>query len=231
MLKFADKVILFNETLDFKDSLPVNVSVMNPFKENLETLEISNLFYKKFYSDNNSRIMILGINPGRFGAGLTGIPFTDPKKLNEKCGIEYKGDIKHEPSSAFIYEMIDAYGGVEDFYKKFYINSVCPLGFTLKSNNGKKVNYNYYDSNELYVAMKNFIVESIRKQIEFGINTEVCFCLGTGKNYKFFSKLNKEFEFFKKIIPLEHPRYVMQYKAKTKKNYIDKYINKLNEQQ
>ena len=35
---------------------------------------------------------------------------------------------------------------------------------------------------------------------------------------------NNENAFFNEIIALEHPRYVMQYKAKFKNQYIDKYI-------
>ena len=45
-------------------------------------------FFYKFYSDSNPRRMIFGINPGRFGAGTTGINFTAPKQLQEFCGIE-----------------------------------------------------------------------------------------------------------------------------------------------
>ena len=33
----------------------------------------------------------------------------------------------HEVSSVFMYDMINAFGGVEKFYKEFYINSPFPL--------------------------------------------------------------------------------------------------------
>ncbi len=66
--------------------------------------------------------------------------------------------------------------------------------------------------------------ESIRAQIEFGIESDVCFCFGTGKNEKFLRLINDEYGFFKKIIALEHPRFVMQYKARSKQQYIDKYL-------
>lgn len=49
-----------------------NVHWLYPLK-NLETRQCTEKFYEKYYSDNNQRILILGINPGRFGAGLTGI--------------------------------------------------------------------------------------------------------------------------------------------------------------
>ena len=121
--------------------------------------------------------------------------------------------------------MIDAFGGTEAFYKKLYINSVCPLGFTSMKETGKEVNYNYYDSQELFDAVHGFIHKSIRRQIGFGVYTETAFCFGTGKNEKFLRQLNETHQYFGRIIPLEHPRFIMQYKAKEKNRYIDKYLS------
>jgi hypothetical protein len=224
MKTFADKIISFNKKIVFEGSLPKNISIMNPFKENEEALEISSKFYKKFYDDFEKRFLILGINPGRFGAGVTGVPFTDTKKLMEECCLQFSGKSTHEPSATFIYEMINAFGGTQKFYSQFYIHSICPLGFTIKNEKGKEVNYNYYDSKELMDSVYDFIIENIKKQISFGINTDICFCFGTGKNERFLKKINEEFNFFKKIVALEHPRYIVQYKSKSKQDYIDKYL-------
>jgi hypothetical protein len=224
MKTFADKIIAFNKQLAFEGTLPTGINIMNPFKENPEALSISSAFYKKYYNDTNKRYLILGINPGRFGAGITGIPFTDPKRLVEKCGLAFKGQPKHEPSSVFIYEMIDAFGGPEHFYHQFYISSVCPLGFTTVSQKTKEVNYNYYDSPALTNAVYDFIQQHIEKQIALGVNTDTVFCFGTGKNENFLTRLNKEHHYFNTIVALEHPRYIMQYQSKNKQFYIDKYI-------
>jgi hypothetical protein len=221
---FADNVIEFNKSLDFQGALPDGIKIMNPFKENEQTIAVSSSFYKKYYNDNRPRHLILGINPGRFGAGVTGVPFTDTKRLREKCGLKYSGKETHEPSSVFVYEVIEAYGGVEKFYNAFYISAVCPLGFTISDARGREKNYNYYDSRELTDAVSGLIVDSIKAQIKFGVETDICYCLGTGKNEKFLRFINNENAFFKKIIALEHPRYVMQYKAKFKNEYINKYI-------
>jgi len=170
--------------------------------------------------------------------------------------------------------VINAFGGLEAFYSRFYISAVCPLGFTNLSTNlstnhstnlsanlssygvhesvfsspqqplstnlssyevhesvlsiqppkRREVNYNYYDSRELTSAMMDFIVESLQTQLTFGINRDICFCFGTGKNEKFLNELNNRYGFFKRIIALEHPRYIMQYKAKSKEAYIAKYL-------
>ncbi|WP_225874785.1 SMUG2 DNA glycosylase family protein [Pedobacter hiemivivus] len=225
-MTFADKAILFNKNLKYTGPpLPRGIRIMNPFTEFEQTMEIVESFYQKYCNDNNPRHLILGINPSRLGAGLTGIPFTDPKRLKSECHIKYEGRITHELSSVFIYEMIKAYGGVEAFYKDFYINSPSPLGFTSVDNNGKEKNYNYYDSKELIHSVKDFMIESIHKLIKLGVYTDTCFCFGTGKNAKFLNKLNEEHHFFKKIIALEHPRFIMQYKSSEKQFYIDKYIS------
>lgn len=224
MPTFADKVIQFNQSLHFSGELPNGIRIMNPFREDEKILPISSEFYHKYYHDQNPRHIILGINPGRFGGGVTGVPFTDPKRLKQECQINYPGKETHEPSSVFVYDVITAYGGPAAFYQHFYINSVCPLGFTATGKNGKAINYNYYDSQELTKAVYDFIVKSIRQQIDLGIKTDVCFCFGTGKNEKFLRRLNEEHRFFDTIVALEHPRFVMQYKTKSKHIYIDKYL-------
>jgi hypothetical protein len=224
---FAEKVISFCMGLDFQGRLPEGISIMNPFRNNQEVISAVSKFYRKYYSDNKERHLILGINPGRFGAGVTGIPFTDTIRLNNKCDISIPGIKSYETSSVFIYEMIDQYGGAEKFYGDFFISSVSPLGFTRSGSGGKELNYNYYDSRELSRAVTGFAVESIILQLEFGIKRDVCFCLGTGKNFKFLSMLNGMYNFFGRIEPLEHPRFIMQYKSKQKKFYISTYIEKL----
>lgn len=225
MQTFAGRVIAFNRGVNFTGKLPAGIRIMNPFRENKKILSLSSLFYRKYYNDRNSRHLVLGINPGRFGAGLTGIPFTDPKRLAEKCEIPFDGAPAHEPSSVFIYEMIDAFGGADLFYSKFYIHSVCPLGFTQAVKDGKEINYNYYDSKELTKAVYPFIINNIRQQIALGVKTDICYCFGTGKNEKFLRGLNEAHGFFEEIIALEHPRFIMQYKSKSKQVYLEKYLD------
>lgn len=221
---FADRVIAFNRSLEFTEVLPAGFGIMNPFREDPLAFASAGAFYRKYYNDHRQRRLILGINPGRFGAGVTGVPFTDPKRLIEICKIPFSGKLEHEPSSVFVYDVIAAYGGPEAFYQDIYINSVCPLGFTTTSVRGKTVNVNYYDDKELTRVMTPFIVQSIRAQIALGVDTETCFCFGTGKNFKFLSQLNAQHRFFGTVVPLEHPRFVMQYRAKAKQDYIDLYL-------
>ena len=164
----------------------------------------------------------MGINPGRFGGGVTGIPFTDPVRLEKVCGIKNDFQRKQELSSVFIYEMINTFGDTEKFYKQFYFSAVSPLGFV---KNGK--NLNYYDNKILLESIQPFIIDCMNKQIAFGIETDVCFCIGEGENLKYLQKLNEKFGWFQKIESLPHPRFIMQYRTKRKEEYIEQYINKL----
>lgn len=226
MKTFADKVIEFNSQLEYKGGLPGGVKIMNPFKTNKEILSISKLFYKRFYNDNLPRKLILGINPGRLGAGLTGIPFTDTKRLTEICKINIESVTSHEPSSVFIYDMIDNYGGPEKFYSNYFITAVSPLGFIAQNKRGNWINYNYYDSPEIINSMEPFILECIKTQISFGIDTSVCYVLGK-KNAKYVNLLNSREKFFDSVVVLDHPRYIQQYKSALKEQYISDYLSKL----
>lgn len=220
-MTLAEKILSFIQKLEFPVALPNEIEVMIPFAD-AETAAACKSFYKKFYSDNQERIMIIGINPGRFGGGVTGIPFTDPIRLEKDCGIKNNWVKKQELSSLYVYEMIDAFGGPTDFYKQFYITAVSPLGFT---RHGK--NLNYYDDKLLEERIKPFVTDCFQKQFTFGINRTIAFCLGDGKNFKYLDKLNKEQHFFEKIVPLAHPRFIMQYKLKKKREYIDLYLQRL----
>ena len=225
MSTLAKRLLKFHQDLELNLKLPAGVEVMNPYQDDPVAIRSLKAFLEKFYSDNLPRHVILGINPGRFGSGITGVAFTDTKRLKNECGISYSGPDSHEPSSVFIYEMINAFGGVKAFYEKIYINSICPLGFTILNKHGRKVNYNYYDEPALLKAVTPFMTENVRKLISAGMETGKAFCFGTGKNAAIIRRLNDKEGFFKEIIPLEHPRYIMQYKSAVKEEYIRKYLD------
>lgn len=219
-MKYLDEQIIpFLFNLRFPASLPPGFDVLHPFADG-ETQRICKEFYSRYYHDTNRRYAIVGINPGRFGAGITGVPFTDPIRLESNCGIENYWQKKQELSSVFIYDMIEAFGGVEKFYSQFYITAVSPLGFTLHDKN-----VNYYDNKQLQDTVIPFAVDCLRVQLRWPIHAEVAFCLGEGKNFKYLQKLNEEFQFFGSIIPLPHPRFIMQYRLKQKDTYIWHYLN------
>jgi hypothetical protein len=220
-MNFYKKYFNFIDHLDFPESLPHGVEILNPFKVS-QTYTLSSSFYKKYYSDNNPRLFLIGINPGRFGAGVTGVPFTDPIRLESACGITNDLGKRQELSSVFVYEMIEAFGGVDAFYAKVFFTSVSPLGFVKDG-----VNLNYYDIPEVRDFLEPYMVRSLRYQIEIGAITEVAYSMGKGKNIKYLHYLNKKYQLFDRIEPLPHPRWIMQYRLKRKQEFIDEYVHKI----
>lgn len=227
MDNFGEKVIQFNEGLQYNEDLPKGYKVLNPYHDHPETMKVMRAFYQKYYNDNTIRKFIIGINPSRNGAGVTGIPFTDTKRLKSVCGITITSAHTHEISSVFMYDMIAAYGGADLFYKSFYINSPFPLAIVRQAESGKWINANYYDDLKLFEAVKPFMIQSMKQHIALGLSTEKVYVLGK-KNAKFIQKLNQEAQLFEEAVVLEHPRYIQQYKSKEKELYIDKYILSLN---
>ncbi len=219
---FGEKALRFFFGLAEPATLPAGVSVMNPFVRP-EVQPLIRQFYEKFFSDHQKRVFLLGINPGRFGGGATGIAFTDPHALRTYCGIPNNMPPTSELSSRFVYRFIEAFGGAELFYRHFYIGAVYPLALI---KDGK--NYNYYDQTGLFDLLKPAIVQSLSQQIAFGANQGVAICLGQ-KNASFLEKINRERQFFGRIIPLDHPRFIMQYKTRFADSYTAQYVKVLEE--
>ncbi len=228
---FSDKVLEFNNDLSrVALDLPDGYYIINPFNGNNKDKikEITNIFYKKYYNDNHKRYLILGSSPARKGTAATGIPFEDASHLYEITGIKINDFYINKSSSNFLYEVMEQYGGCEKFYRDFYMSFVCPLGIAKINSKNNIVNCNYYENKQLEKTLYTFIVNSLKRQISFGIDTSICYCIGSGENYKFLTEINEKYNLFDKIIPLEHPRFIMQYNSKDKDIYLNKYIEALN---
>jgi hypothetical protein len=98
---------------------------------------------------------------------------------------------------------------------------VSPLGFVKA---GK--NLNYYDDRILQQSLQPFIAETLTTTIGLGIDTSIVYCLGEGQNYKFLRRLNQERLLFDKIVPLAHPRFIMQYRRRKMEDYVADYLSK-----
>lgn len=228
----GDRPVLADRLLDLVTSvtldgirLPKGVRVLDPLRgENSgEVQRIVCDFHRKYYSDDRPRKLMLGINPGRLGAGSTGLCFTDTKRCESDLGIPVNGFRTHEPSSDFFYRVVRAMGGANDFYSDVYVQAICPLGFTKAGPTSAQVNLNYYDDKALQEAITPFVVRWMKKLIAAGMRTDNVFCIGTGKNLAYLEKLNTEHRFFERITALEHPRFIMQYGAKSVDNFTAKY--------
>src|SRR5215203_622909 len=131
---FGEQVLAFYRTLPRPPITAASVEWIDP--HNLpEVRRCMEAFYGRFYDDNRPRLFIFGINPGRFGSGLTGIPFTDGYALTHACGIASSLPQRRELSATFIHDVIQAWGGAETFFGQTFITGVCPLGLLRSGTN------------------------------------------------------------------------------------------------
>ncbi|MEZ4757787.1 MAG: DUF4918 family protein [Flavobacteriales bacterium] len=188
--------------------LPTGIGVLDPFNgpNADEVSRIVTLFHRTYYSDDRPRTLMLGINPGRLGAGSTGLSFTDTKRCESDLGIPVNGLRTHEPSSDFFYRMVRAAGGAEVFYSRVYVHAICPLGFVKEASAGSPeervdpagrsknaqgplqetlrrtaVNLNYYDDKGLEQAVTPFVESWLRTLVKCGMRTDTVLCIGTGR--------------------------------------------------
>lgn len=228
---FGEKIIEFDKELSkVSFDLPSGFKLINPFNgDNKERInDIVCRFYNKFYNDNKKRRLIIGSSPARRGTAVTGIPYEDAAHLQNITGIHIDDFYVNKASSNFLYDVIEEYGGCEKFYSNFYMNFVCPIGIVRVNSKGNELNCNYYESKKVCELLYSFMLESLQKQIEFGLDTSVVYCIGSGANYKFLSELNEKYRLFDEIVPLEHPRFIMQYDSRNKEVYMKKYLDALN---
>jgi len=220
-MTFAKQILDFYSSLTKTPPLPKGVEAIYPF-DNAQTIEVMQTFFNKYYNDSKPRTYLIGINPGRLGSGVTGIGFTDAYHLEKYCDIPNSFDKRVEISAAFMFEVIEAYGGVEKFYGDFFFTTVMPLGL-LKA--GK--NYNYYDDKETQKSLEPFITQTLLAQMAMDAAKPHIICVGTGKNLKYLQTFNEKHHCFSSIDVVPHPRWVMQYRRKEKQKYIEVYVDAL----
>ena len=227
---FSEKAFQFDQELgNVKIDLPAPYKLINPYssRNKKQILQMIQIFYQKYFNDTNKRRLILGSSPARKGSAITGVPFEDASNLEKETGISMANFHVNIAASVFLNEVIDKYGGRTKFYHDFYLNFVCPVGICKTNSKGNQVNCNYYENRRVEEILTSFIISALKTQINFEIDTSVCYCIGSGKNYQELSKINKKWHFFKKIVPLEHPRFITQYHPEEKEKYLHKYLNAL----
>ena len=222
MSDFPAHLLHFLSTFPLPTHLPAGVAAQSPFREPAVQALLSR-FAQQYYADNQPRVAVLGINPGRLGMGRTGVAFTDPAALAEFCGIENNLPRQRpELSTQFIYKMIVEMGGPVTFYQHFYLGSIYPLVLLREG-----LNYNYYDSPALTKALWPDMQLSLRQQVQnLGLRTDVAVSLGK-RNGTFLQRLNDELGLFEKIIILDHPRYLMQYRRRDIEANVAHYVETL----
>jgi hypothetical protein len=213
---FAGRVLNFYENNPGWTS--GNMVITSPWTEPAKRTAITE-FYQKFFSDDSPRTYILGINPGRYTATSTGVPYTDGYALEHTCRIANSFAKSREMVAKFIERVVAAYGGAEEFYADFYAGAVFPFEILLE---GK---YRNYYASDVWDELEDAIIDLLEQMAEFGSNGRVVI-LGSGLNKKFFDKLNAKLGLFEVVGVLDHPRYLMQYKSGLDA-HVQKYVDTL----
>ncbi|MEA3244858.1 MAG: DUF4918 family protein [Gemmatimonadota bacterium] len=213
---FASRMYRFYTTLR-APRLPAGVRAMNPYADAVARRYVR-AYLDRYYADSRPRLLAFGINPGRFGAGITGVTFTDPVALADFCGIANDLPRRRELSSVFVYDFIERFGGVRAFTAKCFLTAVAPLGFTRGG-----VNLNYYDVPALARACEPFIVASVERHLAIGGRRDRAIVLGRGKNLEAMRRLNDAHGWFGELVGLDHPRFIMQYGRRRVAEYLQRF--------
>ncbi|MEV5010597.1 uracil-DNA glycosylase family protein [Streptomyces sp. NPDC055692] len=224
----AGRILQFNEELaETTLELPPEFTVINPFSgpQKERVREVTTAFYNKYYDDDKPRRLVLGSSPARRGTAVTGVPFEDAKLLESDTRVDVDGYAVSLPSARFLHDVISRYGGRGKFYANFVMSFVCPLGLVRTNPKGKEVNCNYYENKKLLEILQSFLVNALERQLAFGTDTSVCYCIGSGENFAFLSKVNEGQRFFQRIVPLEHPRFITQYNRDREEEFAEKYLS------
>ncbi|GAF12506.1 hypothetical protein JCM19045_1706 [Bacillus sp. JCM 19045] len=127
-MDLADNPLIRKQLTDSK------IGILDGFITNIELVRT---FYQTYYATPRPRVVLCGINPGRKGAGKTGVPFIDYKSLSKL--LPHVNETDEEQSSQFVSSIIHQIGP-EHFFNTFYLTNISWFGFT---RNG--LNLNYYD--------------------------------------------------------------------------------------
>jgi len=103
--------------------------------------------YVERYGDAPKAALLVGMNPGPWGMGQTGVPFGDPDVVRERMGIEAI-DVhppederedrpvygiespRNEVSGTRLYEgLAEAFGTLDAAYERVFVANYCPLLF------------------------------------------------------------------------------------------------------
>ena len=220
-MAFSNSIADFLTTLNLGVDLPAGYEVLDSCQDP-EVRRVVRLFAETYYAGEQQRTAIWGINPGRFGAGVTGLAFTDPYALTTMLGIDTTIAGRRELSAEFVWMVIEAYGGAQRFFADFFMSALSPLGFV---RGGK--NINFYDDTDFLLAIEPQILAWVHEQTAAGLRADRCIVLGTGKlRHVMEHQLRPHLDYGHGDY-LEHPRFIMQYRRKRVGEYVDKYVETL----
>ena len=126
------------------------IDILTGFRANKATVA---KFYHHYVFPHQPKGALCGINPGRLGAGKSGVPFVDRAFLSELLGENVGDDV--ERSARFFRDVVKHFGA-KKFYSAIHVTNISAYGFK----KGRR-NLNYYDLDHdiVDVILKGFAGE------------------------------------------------------------------------
>ena len=177
----------------------------------LDHREVADAFWSTFYPGDLPREVICGLNPGRLGAGLTGVPFTDFLSLSKLLPGIKRNDT--EASAQFFFQVVQAVGA-EAFFKRFYVTNISAVGF-LKA--GKNLNYHDLPQGARGVVERNF-----NEEMQVVAPTRV---IALGRHA--YASVKKNLPSGVEVSYLAHPSWIMTYRRSEADAWVRRYIDAL----
>jgi uracil-DNA glycosylase len=216
MRNIAEDYFEFYETFKEKYSEILKRKFIGILSEFLDNKNNIIEFHKKFVQPNSPKIVMCGINPGRRGAGITGIPFIDTNSLSKM--LPDISNPKSEKSAKFFFSIIEEFG-INEFYRNIHVTNMSWFGF-YKLDNGTNVNYN-----SLPTDIQNVLIDKFVEEMDL-INPDVILPIGDIVNWELLYNLKLKNRLYAEIGPrLYHPAY----RLVDRKTYIEtltKYLTK-----
>jgi single-strand selective monofunctional uracil DNA glycosylase len=145
--------------------------------------EIHRAYLEKF-ADGPKRVVFLGMNPGPYGMGQTGVPFGEVAAVRDWMGL--RGTVtkpagehpakpvegldcqRSEVSGARLWGMFaQKFGSPENFFHEHYVHNYCPLLFLENTKLGRNVtpeNLPAADMAPVYAACDDYLRELVAVQ-------------------------------------------------------------------
>lgn len=171
-------------------------------------------FIQQYLPEPLPQTVILGLNPGRSGAGLTGIPFLDFRSLANLLPDTPLPRNDTEPSANFFHRVVQNVG-VEKFYRTFYVSNVAAVGFL---RDGKNCNYPELPTAAQRVIEERFLAEMAQLQPKR--------IIALGREVE--ATVQRLFpDDSVRISHLPHPSWIMTYRLREAQSWVRRYTQML----
>ena len=188
-----------------------NITILREF---LPYRPIAEQFWQQYVPEPLPQTVIVGLNPGRMGAGLTGVPLLDFRSLTNLLPDARLPRNDTEPSANFFHRVAQ-HIGAEKFYRQFYVSNVSAVGY-LRDNK----NCNYHD---LPDAAQQIVEQRFRDEMAVVAPKRI---IALGREVE--ATVQRLYDDGAiRISHLPHPSWIMTYRLREAQSWVRRYTQML----